>query len=75
MIELRNKLLTQNSYDLEQLTRRKIYGSSDSSSNDQQAANLVFNSNSDSSSLDKPPIFIFTLLNGPIGQAQAQQQQ
>ena len=69
MIELRNKLLTQNSFDLEKLTRRKIYGSSDSSSNDQQAANIVLNSNSDSSSLEKAPIFLFTLLNGPNGQA------
>lgn len=73
MIELRNKLLGQNSYDLEQLTRRKIYGSSDSSSNDQQAANRMLNSNSDCSSIDKPPIFIFTLLNGLNGQGLGQQ--
>ena len=32
---LRNKLLSQNSYALEQLTRRKILGSSDSGSTSQ----------------------------------------
>ena len=62
---MRNKLLTQNSYALEQLTRRKILGSSDSGSTSQKKsyANALI-SGSDSSSLEKPPIFIFNLLQG-----------
>ena len=61
LINLRNKLLNQNSFALEQLTRKKLLGVSDSSSNQLSGNNL--RSGSDSSSLEKAPIFIFSLLN------------
>lgn len=68
LIDLRNKLLSQNSFALEQLTRRKMLGSSDSGSskNNPQLKSGSGTSGSDSNSLEKPPIFIFNLLNNQM---------
>ena len=68
LIALRNKLLGQNSHTLESLTRRKMHGSSDSgsNSNNNQLKSGSGNSGSDSNSLEKPPIFIFNLLNNQV---------
>ena len=48
---------------MEQLTRKKLLGLSDSSSNQLSIRQDKLNSGSDSSSLEKAPIFIFSLLN------------
>ena len=67
LINLRNKLLNQNSFALEQFTRKKLLGVSDSSSNQLSGKEKNLLSGSDSSSLEKAPIFIFSLLNNQGG--------
>lgn len=73
LLKLREKLLGQNSFALEQLTRKKILGYSDSSSNNLPSLKNQ-GSGSDSSSLEKNPLFLFNLLKkgSQNGQAEIQ---